>query len=328
MRAEATGWTVVAHTLEMSLVRSPTRRSKAVTLTESKGAPGPPRIRPPSCNMVPGMSRLLPALLIASALGAALLPATARAEAKVSQLIEQLKTSDDYRVRTQAALGLGASADDGAVRPLCDALSDSNVAVKAASAAALGKLGKPAGLPCLKAALARETAPAVKTLTQKAIATLEAAGSGRVAAPPPPPPAADAKFYVAIQITNKTARPAADVDADVRAAMQDKLLAKKGFAVAPKAETTAQGGQVVKSRKLKGFYLVATIEPPVYAGGDLSQVVRVSMWTYPDKALQGELAPKLTQSNTSKGDTQSEILLMKMCAENAIESFQKVAASL
>jgi hypothetical protein len=52
------------------------------------------------------------------------------------------------------------------------------------------------------------------------------------------------------------------------------------------------------------------------------------MLTYPDKALQGELAPKLTQSGTPKGDTQSENLLMKMCAENAVESFQKVAASL
>jgi hypothetical protein len=57
-------------------------------------------------------------------------------------------------------------------------------------------------------------------------------------------------------------------------------------------------------------------------------VVRVTMSTYPDKSLQGEFAPKLTQSGTPKGDTQSENLLMKMCAENAAESFQKVAASL
>ncbi|MFT3771945.1 MAG: hypothetical protein QM820_41595 [Minicystis sp.] len=84
----------------------------------------------------------------------------------------------------------------------------------------------------------------------------------------------------------------------------------------------------MKSKKLKGFFLIATVEPPVYGGGDLSQVVRVSMWTYPDKALQGEFAPKLTQSGTPKGDTQSESMLMKMCAENAVETFQKVAASL
>jgi hypothetical protein len=114
----------------------------------------------------------------------------------------------------------------------------------------------------------------------------------------------------------------------VRAAMQDKILAKKGFAVAPKSETPAQGSQVVKSRNMKGFYLVAVVEAPVYGGSDLTQVVRVTMWTYPEKVLQGELAPKLTQSGTSKDDTESETMLMKMCAENAVESFQKIASTL
>ena len=129
-------------------------------------------------------------------------------------------------------------------------------------------------------------------------------------------------------MTNKTSRPAAEVDAIVRAALQDKILSKKGYAVAPKSETPAQGGQIVKAKKLKGFFLVATVEAPVYGGGDLTQLVRVTMWTYPEKSLQGEFAPKLTQSGTNKGDTQSENVLMKMCAENAAETFQKVAASL
>ena len=133
---------------------------------------------------------------------------------------------------------------------------------------------------------------------------------------------------MAIQVTNKTSRPAAEVEALVRAAMQEKILAKKGYAVAPRSETSSQGGQIVKSKNLKGFFLVATVEPPVYGAGDLSQVVRVTMWTYPGKALQGEFAPKLTQSGTPKGDTESESLLMKMCAENAVETFQKVAASM
>jgi hypothetical protein len=110
--------------------------------------------------------------------------------------------------------------------------------------------------------------------------------------------------------------------------MQEKLLAAKGYAVAPKAETAAQGGQIVKGKKLKGFYLIATVEAPVYAGGDLSQTVRVSMWSYPDKALQGEFAPKFVQNGTPKADPQGEAILMKMCVEAAVEKFQKVAASL
>ena len=270
------------------------------------------------------MSRHLLAIALASALVA--FASTALGGPSVAQLAEKLRTSDDFRVRTQAALALGASGEDAAVRPLCDALSDANPSVKVASAAALGRLGKPAGLPCLRAAIARESLAAVKTQAEKSIAAIEGAGSSGPAAPPPPGP--DAKFYVAIQVNNKSGRPAAEVDGIVRAAMQGKLLSKRGFAVAPKSETTAQGGKIVKSKRLKGFYLIVTVEPPLYAGGDLSQRVRVSMWTYPDKSLQGEFSPKLTQSNTPKGDKESETILMKMCAENAVESFQKVAAAL
>lgn len=272
------------------------------------------------------MRWVLAALVALATLVVPLAP-EAHAQPKLSFLIEQLKTSDDARVRTQAALALGASGDDAAVRPLCDALGDANVTVKVASAAALGKLGKPAALPCLKAAQGKESTASVKAQIEKSIATL-GQGSAAPAAPAPPPPAADAKFYVAITVNNKTKRSADAVDALVRTAMQDKILSKRGFAVAPKNETAAQGGQVVKSKNLKGFLLIASVEAPVYGGSDLTQVVRVSMWSYPDRVLQGELAPKLTQSGTAKDDTESETLLIKMCAENAIESFQKIAATL
>jgi HEAT repeats len=284
-----------------------------------------------SCIVLPRMHRLPPALvLLPSALVIVLVLSShaARADSRTSYLIDQLK-NDDYRVRTQAALALGASGDDGAVTPLCNALSDSDVSVKVAAAAALGKLGKPAGLPCLQSAERRESTTSVKSQIQKSITALKnAGGSGAGGPPAPPPPGPDAKVYVAIQVTNKTGRTATEVDALVRSAMQDKILAKKGYAVAPKSETTSQGGQVVKSKKLKGYFLIATVDPPAYAGGNLSQVVHVSMFTYPDKSLQGEFSPKLTQQGTSPGDTQSENILMKMCVENAVETFQKVVASM
>lgn len=267
-------------------------------------------------------------MLVCFAIGITLIPRAAQADPRTSYLTDQLKSNDDYRVRTQAALALGASGDNAAVKPLCDALGDSNASVKVAAAAALGKLGKPAGLPCLESASKRESAPSVKSQIDKSVTALRSGGSGAGGAAAPPLPDAKTKVYVAIQVTNKTSRGAGDVDALIRAAIQEKLLAKPGYAVAPKSETPAQGGPIVKSKKLKGFFLIATVEAPVYAGGNLSQTVRISMWSYPDKALQGEFAPKLTQSGTPKTDIESEDALMKMCVENAIESFQKVVASL
>jgi HEAT repeats len=244
-----------------------------------------------------------------------------QAEPKVSYLVQQLQTSDDFRVRTQAALALGASADDAAVKPLCDALADENAMVKQSAAAALGKLGKAAGLPCLTAAIAKETAAGPKKQMQKAIDAL--AGT---AAPPPPGPGS--KYYVAIEVTNKSKRPLDEVDSLVRSAMQSKLLGKTGYAVAPKGESSVDGGKIVKSKKLTGYYLIASVEPPVYDGGNLTQVVRVSMWSYPTKALKGEFTPKLTQSDTPKPDPEGEKTLIKMCVENAVDTFAKIVASL
>ena len=271
------------------------------------------------------MRATFPALvLLLAALALALVSRTSMADERTSKLIEQLKKAEDYRVRTQAALALGTSSDDAAVKPLCDALGDSNVSVKVASAAALGKLGKSSGVSCLQKAEAKESTPAVKTQIQKSIASLKGGGGGAA----PPPPGADTKYYVAIEISNKSGRPEAEIEPLVRAALQTKILSKTGYAVAPKGETVAQGTKVLKGKRLKGFYLIASVERPVYQGGNLTQVVRVSMWTYPGKALQGEFAPKLTQSGTPKADTQSENILMKMCVENAIETFHKVVASL
>lgn len=281
-----------------------------------------------SCIVADRMRRAAPAIG-SSILGAALLTvaSVAAADPRTAYLAEQLKASDDYRVRTQAALALGASDDEGAVGPLCDALADSNVSVRVAVAAALGKLAKSAGTKCLESAAKAESAPGVKSQIQKSLAAILAGGSG-VAVLKPPPPGKDAKYYVALQVTNKSARPAEEVEVLVRASAQSRLLATAGFAVAPRDESVAQGAQLVSGKKLRGFYLVATVEAPLYEGGSLTQVVRVSVFSYPGKALKGEFSPKFTQSGTPKEDLKSEAALVKMCIDKAVETFTKLVDTL
>ena len=255
------------------------------------------------------------------ALAFALLAAPARADSTIAASIEQLRSNDDYRIRTQAALALGASTDDLAVQPLCDALGgDVNVTVKVAAAAALGKLGKPAGVACLESAATKEATSSVKAQIAKALATLRGAAAANG---PPPPPGPEAKFYVALDVTNKTQRKPDEVEALVRSTVQAKLLAVKEYAVAPKGETPIQGGAIVRAKKLKGFYLIAAVEPPVYDGSSLTQVVRVSAWTYPGKALTAELTQRLTQSDTPTADPASEVALIKACTDAAVAAFQQ-----
>jgi hypothetical protein len=241
--------------------------------------------------------------------------------------MDQLKNASDFRLRTQAALALGASDDPTAASPLCDALDDDNDSVRSAAAAALGKLKSPAGLPCLKDHLEGETNASVRSVVARSMQLLQGAGNSRSGRPPPPPGPGD-NYYVAIgSVTDKTGRDDKSVNDLVAATMQEKLLSYTGFAVAPSGETPTVAKRVLKQHALKGFLLQARVEPPRPNGSNLTVEVRVTLWTYPARALQGEFSPRLTMSGASPGDRDAEDNLIKMAVERAIDSFTKVVAS-
>jgi hypothetical protein len=247
----------------------------------------------------------------------------ASAESRVPFLSEQLKNASDFRVRTQAALALGASDDPSAVDPLCRGLDDANDTVRSAAAAALGKLKNPSGLSCLKAH-AQDRSASVRSVIDRSALVL--ASAGKPSQPPPPGP--NDTFYVAIgPVTDKTGRSDKSVSDLVASSMQDKLLSLRGYAVAPQGEAAPAAKRIVQQKKLKGYFLQTRVEPPRAAGSDLTVEVRVTMWTYPAKALQGEFSPKLTMSGSSPGDRSSEDNLIKMAVERAIDSFARVTAA-
>ncbi|MET0591545.1 MAG: HEAT repeat domain-containing protein [Polyangiaceae bacterium] len=246
------------------------------------------------------------------------------AEGRVSFFIDQLKNATDFRLRTQAALALGASEDPTAVSPLCGGLDDQSDTVRSASAAALGKLKNPAGLGCLKRH-ANDPSVSVRSVIDRSVQALESA-SGKPGKPPPPGP--NDSVYVAIGVvTDKTGRGDESVSELVAGALQNKLLATRGYAVAPQGETTASARKVMRQNSLHGYMLQARVEPPRASSGGLTILVRITMWSYPDKALQGEFAPKLTMPGASLGDRESEDSLIKMAVERAVDSFAQVVAA-
>jgi hypothetical protein len=245
---------------------------------------------------------------------------SATAYADTASFAKQLKDNDDYRVRTQAALALGASGDEAAVGPLCTALAkDSNVSVRVAAAAALGKLASPRGAPCLQSAQGRESNSSVKTQIDKSLASLGGGSGGSVAA--------GTKYYVAIAVTNKTTRSAGEIENIVRGAIQAKLQAVAGYAVAPKSESPAAGGALIKSKNLKGFYLLATVEAPVYSASSVLQVIRLGVFTYPDKSLKANLTQRGELDVRGK-DIEAENDLLKDGASKTAADFQKVINTL
>jgi hypothetical protein len=235
----------------------------------------------------------------------------------VDRLISNLKDSD-FRVRTQAALALGASKSPQAVNPLCGALWDQNTTVRAAAVAALGRhaLG---GAGCLEKRLANEQVGSLKVAIGKALELLAEPKIGP-----------ETRFYVAIaKLTDKTGRPSGELDVRVRNGMLSAGRTMKAFAFAPPVETPEQAKQRVKRYPaLKGFYLAPRLPAFEYQNASLTIRLDIAMFTYPERALVGNYGVRLTQPDVESRDIESENDLVTMAAERALEKFAKLAPTL
>jgi hypothetical protein len=258
------------------------------------------------------------AVLVAAFWG--LLGTTARAQGTVDldRMIDSLKNGTDFRVRTQAALALGASKSPRATEPLCSGLADANTTVRAAAAAALGKLQQ-GGAECLEARLATEPSPAVKASIQHAL-DLVRGGAAPVIGP-------DTKFYISIgKLTDKSGRTGDGVERMMRTAMGG-AAGSLGIVIAPVTETPTDAKKRIASRAgIRSFFLSPRIGPIEYTGGDLKVRLDVAVFTYPDKNMIGSFAVPLTQPDTPAKDPASEDDLIKMASERAMERLEAFAA--
>lgn len=245
-------------------------------------------------------------------------PVAAQGTGDVDRMVDNLKSGSDFRVRTQAALALGASKTERAVRPLCNALSDPNTTVRAAAAAALGKL-QLGGSDCLDARAKTEPSPTVKAAIQKAMELVRGGGE--------PAFRSDTKFYLAIGKTaDKSGRSGDAVDRIVRSAMVG-AAAPLGIVIAPLTETPADAKRRLAPHKaVKAFYFSPRVAPFDYADGNLKVRLEIAFFTYPEKSLIGNFAVPLTQQGVSAGDTTSENELLQMAAERAMEKLGPIAA--
>jgi len=244
--------------------------------------------------------------------------ARAQGTGDVDRMVENLRSGSDFRVRTQAALALGASKTERAVQPLCRALSDPNTTVRAAAAAALGKL-QLGGAQCLEERSRSEASATVKAAIQKALDLVR--GGGEPVFRP------DTKFYLSIgKTTDKTGRSGDAIDRIVRSAMVG-AAGPLGIVIAPGTETAADAKRRLSAHKsVKAFYFAPRVSPFDYADGNLKVRLEIAFFTYPEKSLIGNFAVPLTQQGVSPGDTTSENELLQMAAERAMEKLGIIAA--
>lgn len=256
-------------------------------------------------------------------------PSIARAdEAKISFLKEKLVANDrnDIKVRTSAALALGATNEDGAGEPLCGALDDREEVVRQAAAVALKRLNRPATLPCLRAHAGNEKSEVVKVAIQRAIEALGAGGDGGGNEPIKENPSA--KYYISLSsVANSTGRQQTDVERIVLASMRKKLDAAGSMQLAPGAETPDKARSVMKGRGMKGFYLSIAVDRFDYSEGNLRVKLKVGVFNYPNKALLGNIDKSLTAQGISSGDTATEDRLLELAAGMVSEQFAQNASA-
>ena len=225
-----------------------------------------------------GARRALPGLLLALVL----LPTSASAADRLTELATKLRSDKDFRVRTQAALALGVSQSDRAVAPLCSGLDDEDQTIRTASATALGKLRR-GGLDCITRRLAIEPQPKVKEMLTKVLRRLQQ--------PLLPTIGPETRYYVAVgPTTNKTPGTDEDIETLVREALNKELAKDKTLAVAPSDETDDQATALLAKHKgLKSVFIWPKLQASDEAGA-LSFKLSFTLFSYPDKAFKGALA--------------------------------------
>lgn len=255
-------------------------------------------------------------------------PGTALADAERVKFLAEKLRADDFRVRTNAALALGASNDELAVDPLCGALSDSSEVVRQASAVAMKRLAKSSALKCLKAREPRESNDGVKVAITRAIEAISAGGGGDGADSGKVKDNPSAKYYIALStIANSTGRGQSEVEGVVVKAIRNKLEAAGTIQLAPGKETPDSARDTMKKRKMNGFYLAIAVDKFDYSGGNLRVKVKIGVFTYPGKSLLGNVDKTLTKEGVSRDDKSAEDQMLDMAAGLASEQFAQNASA-
>jgi len=238
---------------------------------------------------------------------------SARASDRLTELSTKLKTDKDFRVRTQAALALGVSQSERAVAPLCSGLDDENHTVRAASAAALGKLRR-GGSECLTKHLSSEQHPKVKEMLAKALK--------RLSQPVLPTIGPETLYYVAIgPTTNKTPAADGDIDTLVRDALNRELAKDKSLALAPSDETPDQAEKLLAKHKgIKSVFIWPKLQASD-EGGSLVFKLSFTLFSYPDKAFKGSLAQGASLPGARSSDAGALEQLMEAAAPLIVAKF-------
>jgi len=210
----------------------------------------------------------------------------------VRELGARLKRGDDFRVRLQAALELGKSADPDALEPLIAGLADPNASVRTAAAAALKELGDPDAVPALKQHRL-DRSDLVRKQVRETLATFEQAAEGG---------ARPARLLVKLgAMKNQTTVKGPRIEAELESESRKKLDELPGVRV---MGGSADSGSDPKKKKLPVVMVTGHIQKLQASrdGTDIvySASVEYILHTMPDESIAAKVSGSASGSLTAE----------------------------
>jgi HEAT repeat protein len=231
------------------------------------------------------------------------------ADARSEYLIRLLQGSNQFRVRAQAAISLGGVENAPDVGDaLIGALRDEHPAVRAAAANSLGRLSDPRALPALRKLDGDPEAP-VRVAARAAVTKLESdARRGGSRQEGTTQPGGPPRYYVAVGKPGSRSPAVSDEDLErAQQILRERLGEIDGVVVATAVESPTAVRNLLRNRKLKGFYIdssVVAIENK--PGGGVRASVSVILATYPDRAMRAIMQGAATA--IGGGDVKSQAM--------------------
>jgi len=291
--------------------RMATGRTQIVAAAENSSASGHGRLY--------RMPRFMSVLVLSCALSVSA-PALVSADARSDYLVRLMTTSDQFRVRAQAALALArAGTDDPAVaQALVGVLGDEHPAVRAAAVSSLEARAELSALDRIRTLSTRDTDASVKAAARRAATSLERVarsngGTRSGSAPPPTPavaaaaqptPSGSARFYVGVSTpATSTSLSPASLSA-ARSFIVSNVTQIPGVRVAPADESHADARRVMQQGGLVGYFLdVSVTSLEERPGGALRAAVTVIVNTYPGRDMRSILQGAATVSGGGIDDS-------------------------
>ncbi len=229
-----------------------------------------------------------------------------RADARTDYLVRILQTSQEFRVRAQAAIALGGMAPSREItQALVRGLGDADPSVRAACAASLSRVGDADSLAALRGAASdsdssvrtevQRATRAVETRTRTAAAVTTTTTTTAAVTAVTPTTTGEARYYVGV---NPPAAQAQGLDASVLRSARQLFVREAsnvtGVVIAPEGESTSAANTAIRSRRLTGFFLEASITEFESSASGTRVKVSVIVGTYPGRDMRAILQGSAT----------------------------------